>query len=95
MFVLMYAFEFCFMYLFGLGILFLSWKLLHFVCLGFYYFLAFLKEKKNLTAFEHREKLKKRLTDFLLHNIDIAVVFECLCHLRAHYPIQSPDVYIG
>ena len=28
----------------------------------------------------------------LLHNIDIAVVSECLCHLRAQYPIQCPDI---
>jgi len=31
----------------------------------------------------------------LLHSIDIAVVSECLCHLRAQYPIQSPDICIG
>ena len=28
-------------------------------------------------------------------NIDIAVVSECLCHLRAEYPILSPDICIG
>ena len=32
---------------------------------------------------------KKRLAVCLLHNIDIAVVSECLCHLRAQHPIQS------
>jgi len=31
----------------------------------------------------------------LLHNIDISVVSECLCHLRAQYPIKSPDICIG
>ena len=31
----------------------------------------------------------------MLHNIDIAVVSECLCHLRAQYPIQSPGICIG
>ena len=36
-----------------------------------------------------------RLAACLLHNIDIAVVSECLCHLRAQYPIQSPDICIG
>ena len=45
-----------------------------------------------LTPFEQREK---RLAACLLHNIDIAVVSECLCHLRAQYPIQSPDICIG
>jgi len=28
----------------------------------------------------------------LLRNIDIAVVSECLCHLRAKDPVQSPDI---
>ena len=41
------------------------------------------KERKSkplfLTAFEHREK---RLAACLLHNIFIAVVSECLRHLR-------------
>ena len=52
------------------------------------------KERKStfLTAFEQREKEARSL---LLHNIDIAVVSECLCHLRAQYPIKSPDIYIG
>ena len=51
------------------------------------------KERKItfLTAFEQRE----RLAACLLHNIDIAVVSECLGHLRAQYPIQSPDICIG
>jgi len=31
-----------------------------------------------LTAFEHREK---EVHSFLLHNIGITVVYECLCHL--------------
>ena len=52
------------------------------------------KERKStfLIAFEQREK---RLAACLLHNIDIAVVSECLCHLRAQYPILSPDICIG
>jgi len=45
-----------------------------------------------LTAFEHR---KKRLAPCLLHNIFIAVVSECLCHLRAQYPEQLPDICSG
>ena len=52
------------------------------------------KERKStfLTEFEQREK---RLAACLLHNFDIAVVSECLCHLRAQYPIQSPGFCIG
>jgi len=38
---------------------------------------------------------KKRLAPCLLHNIFIAVVSECLCHLRAQYPEQLPDICIG
>jgi len=51
------------------------------------------KERKRtfLTAFEHREK---RLTACLLQNIFIAVVSECLCHLRAQYTVQLPDICI-
>jgi len=40
------------------------------------------------TAFEHREKKFA-----LLHNI--AVVSECLCHLKAHYLIQTPNICSG
>ena len=49
------------------------------------------KERKKtfLTAFEHREK---RLAACLLHNIFIAVVSECLCHLGAQYPVQLPGI---
>jgi len=52
------------------------------------------KERKItfLTAVEHREK---RLADFLLHSIFIAVVYECLCHLGAQYPVQLPATCIG
>jgi len=52
------------------------------------------KERKStcLTAFEHREK---RLAACLLHNIFIAVVSECLCHLRAQYSVQLPVICIG
>jgi len=51
------------------------------------------KERKStfLTAFEHREE---RTAACLLHNIFIAVVSECLCHLRAQYPLQLPDTCI-
>ena len=45
-----------------------------------------------LTAFEHREK---RLAACLLHNIFIAVVSECLRHLRAQYSVQLPDICSG
>ena len=31
----------------------------------------------------------------MLHNTDIAVVSDCLCHLRAQYAIKSPDICIG
>jgi len=52
------------------------------------------KERKStfLTAFKHREK---RLAACLLHNTFIAVVSECLCHLRANYPVQLPDICSG
>ena len=54
------------------------------------------KERKSgptfLTAFENREK---KLAACLLHNIFIAVVSECLCHLGAQYPVQLPDICIG
>ena len=52
------------------------------------------KEIKStyLTAFEHREE---RLAACLLRSVYIAVVSECLCHLRAQYPVQSPDFSSG
>jgi len=52
------------------------------------------KERKSifLTAYEHREK---DLAASLLHNTDIAFVSECLCHLIAQYPVQSPDICNG
>jgi len=52
------------------------------------------KERKStfLTAFEHREKM---LAACLLHNIFIAVVSECLCHLGAQCPVQFPDICIA
>jgi len=51
------------------------------------------KERKRtfLTAFELQEK---RLAACLLHNIFIAVVSECLCHLRAQNPVQLPDIVL-
>jgi len=50
------------------------------------------KELKStfLIEFEHREK---RLAACLLRNIYIAVVSECLCHLRAQYPVQ-PQIFL-
>jgi len=53
------------------------------------------KERKAtlFTVLEHREK---KLAAYLLHNIDIAVVSECLCHLKAQYfVLQSPSICIG
>jgi len=53
------------------------------------------KEQKStfLTAINIR---KKKLTACLLHNIDIAVVSECLCHRpKAQYSVQSLDICIG
>ena len=52
------------------------------------------KERKStfLTAFEQREKEARSL---FVHIIDISVVSECLCHLRAQYPIKSPDICIS
>ena len=50
------------------------------------------RERTFLTAFEHQEK---RLAACLLHNIFIAVVSECLCHLGVQYPVKLPDTCIG
>ena len=52
------------------------------------------KERKStfLTAFERREK---RLAACLLHNIFIAVISDCFCHLGAQYQVQLPDICIG
>jgi len=41
------------------------------------------------TAFEHR---KKKLAACSLLHIDIPFASECLCHLRAQYLIQSPNI---
>jgi len=38
---------------------------------------------------------KKKLAACLLHNIDIAVVSEPLCHLKAQYLIQPPNICSG
>jgi len=35
---------------------------------------------------------EKRLEACLLHNIDFAVVSECVCHLKARYLLQSPNM---
>jgi len=52
------------------------------------------KERKStfFTAFKHREKEARSC---LLHNIDITVVSECLCHLKTQYLIQSPSICSG
>ena len=58
----------------------------------------------NTWAYKRNEKVpfllglkigKRRLAACLLHNVDIAVVSECLGQLRAQFPIQSPDICIG
>jgi len=52
------------------------------------------KERKStfLTALEHREK---RLAACLLHNMFIAVVSECLCHLKAQYLVAySSQIFV-
>jgi len=38
---------------------------------------------------------KKKLAACLLYNIDIAVVSERLCHLKAQYLIQPPNICSG
>jgi len=50
------------------------------------------KQATFCTAFEH---LEKKLAACLLHNIDIAVVSEYLCHLKTHYLKQSPNICRG
>jgi len=52
-------------------------------------------EPKSTTLKMHLNIGKKGLAACLLHNIDIAVVSECLCHLRAQHPVQSPDICSG
>jgi len=53
------------------------------------------KERKStfLIAFEHRTK-RLAACPCLLHNIDIAVVSECLCHLSSVFN-TIPDIFIG
>ena len=50
-------------------------------------------------AFEHFQLHlnvgKKRPAASLLHNIDIAVVSVCVCHLGAQHSVQSPDICSG
>jgi len=38
---------------------------------------------------------KKKLAACLLHNIDIAVVSECLCHLKTQWLVLSPNICGG
>ena len=68
---------------------------------------AFLKLHHNCDAY--MDVQKERKSTFLLHlkigkkehaacflqNIGIAVVSECLCHLRAQYLVQSPNICSG
>jgi len=49
------------------------------------------KERKS-TFLLHLNLGKRRLAACLLHNTFIAVVSECLCHLRAQNPVQLPDI---
>ena len=46
----------------------------------------------QIATFEHREN---RLAACLLHTMLIAVVSECLWHLKAQYPVQLPDICSG
>jgi len=59
-----------------------------------YAYMAVQNERKS-TFYLHLTIGKKRPAACLLHNIDIAVVSECLCHLRAQYSVQFPDICIG
>jgi len=62
---------------------------------------AFLKSHHNYVAYMDLPKERKSTFSLrsntgkkklaLLHNIDIAVVSECLCYLKAQYLIQSPN----
>jgi len=38
---------------------------------------------------------KNKLAACLMYNIDIAVFSECLCHLKAQYLVQSPNICSG
>jgi len=49
------------------------------------------KEQKS-TFLLHLNIGNRRLAACLLHNYFIAVVSECLCHLRAHYSVQLTDI---
>jgi len=35
---------------------------------------------------------EKKLEACLLHNIDITVISECVCHLKARYQVQHPNM---
>jgi len=37
---------------------------------------------------------KKKLAACLLHNINITVVSECVCQLKAQYLVQSPNLIV-
>jgi len=46
-------------------------------------------KKHIFTAFDD---WVKRLEACLLHNIDVAVVSECVCHLKVRYLVQSSNM---
>jgi len=50
------------------------------------------KERKS-TFFTAPNTGKKKLAACLLHNIDIAFVFQRLCHLKAQYLIE-PQTFV-
>jgi len=50
------------------------------------------KERKSI-IFNCVRHWKEKLA--LLHNIDIAVLSECLCHLKTQYVIQFPIICGG
>jgi len=53
------------------------------------------KRNEKVPFYLHLHIGKKRLAACLLHNIFIAVVSECLCHLRGQYSLQLPDISSG
>jgi len=52
-------------------------------------------KRKKSTFFTALNVGKLRFAACLLHNINIAVVSEYLCHLKPQYPIPFPEMCIG
>jgi len=50
------------------------------------------RRNKKIRFYLHSSIAKKTLAACMLHNIDIAVISECLYHLKAQYPVQYPDI---